>query len=140
MEERQTSVGLTEGGIVRETTQTRGIGIEATQWQPGQSGNPSGRPKKLHITDAIRLELEQPGPDGMTNDAAIARKLVEMARGGNLEAIREIADRTEGKARQRTELSGPEGAALPFEIPETREALERRISELLGEHQPTPES
>ncbi len=111
----------------------RGTGNEATRWKPGQSGNLSGRPKKLHITDALRAELDMEGPDGVANDAAIARKLVEMARDGNLEAIREIADRTEGKARQRIEQSGPDGGPLPFEIPETREALERRIHELLGE-------
>ncbi len=111
----------------------RGTGNEATRWKPGQSGNPSGRPKKLHITDALRAELERTGPDGVPNDTAIARVLVEIARAGNLEAIREIADRTEGKARQRIEQSGPDGGPLPFEIPETREALERRIRELLGE-------
>ncbi len=74
-----------------------------TRWKPGQSGNPSGRPKKLPITDVLREQLEQLGEDGLANEVAIARKLVEMARQGDLGAIREIADRTEGKARPRVE-------------------------------------
>lgn len=74
-----------------------------TRWKPGQSGNPSGRPRKLPITDVLREELEHLGEDGVANEVAIARKLVQMARQGDLGAIREIADRTEGKARPRVE-------------------------------------
>lgn len=91
-------------------------GSESTRWKPGQSGNPSGRPKKLHITDAIRAELERKGPDGVPNDEAIARALVEMARAGNMDAIREIADRTEGKARQRIESAIEAGGGMPVSL------------------------
>ncbi len=118
----------------------RGAGNEATRWKPGQSGNPSGRPKKLHISDALRAELEAEGPDGVANDSAIARKLVDMARHGNLEAIREIADRTEGKARQRIEQSGAHEWPLPLEIPLTTEAIELRIREILAKYEPIPKS
>src|SRR5690242_16072128 len=31
-------------------------------WQPGQSGNPSGRPKDKIMTDALRMELMNPSP------------------------------------------------------------------------------
>jgi hypothetical protein len=75
----------------------------SSRWKPGQSGNPSGRPKKLPITDVLRQELEELGEDGVANDVAIARKLIELARQGDLAAIREVTDRTEGKARQRIE-------------------------------------
>jgi len=102
-------------------------------FQPGQSGNPGGRPKKMHLTDALREELEDKGSDGVANDVAIARKLVKMARAGNMDAIKEIGDRTEGKPRQRIEASGPEGGPLPFDIPDNRTDLERRIAELLRE-------
>lgn len=97
----------------------------------GVSGNPSGRPKKLPITDALREELAKRGNHNVRNDIAIARILVKMAIAGDAAAIREIADRVEGKARQRTEISGPDGAAIPFDLPDTREGLERRIAELL---------
>jgi Family of unknown function (DUF5681) len=84
-----------------------------TRWKPGQSGNRSGRPKKLPITDVLREELEHIGADGVAHDVAIARKLVEMARQGDLGAIREIADRTEGKARHRVEQEPSEGDGAP---------------------------
>lgn len=46
-------------------------------------------------------------------------------------ALIEVMDRVEGKARQRTELSGPDGGAMQLEIPADRENLERRIQELM---------
>lgn len=105
---------------------------KGTPWQKGQSGNPNGRPKKLPITDALREELAKRGKFNIPNDIAIARKLISMAIDGNLDAISEIADRAEGKAKQRSEVSGPDGGPIPFDIPDTREALELRIAELLG--------
>ena len=99
---------------------------------PGKSGNPAGRPKKLPITEAIRQELEKKGRFNVANDVAIARKLIALALDGDLEAIREIADRAEGKSRQRNEVSGPEGGPIQFEAPGTREELERRFAELLN--------
>lgn len=111
--------------------------LKPTQWQPGQSGNKNGRPKKLPITDALRELLEQtaPGTKGMTRDKQLALVLFSMATGrGNkkLEALREILDRVEGKAVQRTEVSGPDGGAVQFETPGSREEAERRIQELMA--------
>ena len=44
----------------------------------------------------------------------------------------EVIDRVEGKAKQRNELSGPEGGAIAIEVPSTREELIRRIHELMA--------
>jgi hypothetical protein len=33
--------------------------MEANKWQPGQSGNPGGRPKKTPITDELRALMEE---------------------------------------------------------------------------------
>lgn len=102
-------------------------------FQPGQSGNPNGRPKKLPLTDVIREKLEAMKADGKVSNAeAIADKLIEMALGGSLEAMKELADRAEGKPKQRNELSGPDGGPIPLEVPGTRNEIERRIAELIS--------
>lgn len=70
-------------------------------FQPGQSGNPKGRPKCLTLSEAMRNELAklQPGTE-QTYAEIIAAKLVHHAAMGSVMAAKEIADRTEGKPRQ----------------------------------------
>jgi len=62
-----------------------------------------GRPigsvnRQKPFADALRLEI------GAGNDPrrlrAIARKLIEMAEGGDLQAIKEVGDRLDGKCAQ----------------------------------------
>src|SRR5882724_5696998 len=86
--------------------------LVAYAYKPGQSGNPSGRPKKKPITDEydealrvglpdeIRLQLGL--PRGATMASAIARRMVIRAVDSRdaVNAAREIADRVEGKAAQ----------------------------------------
>lgn len=43
---------------------------------------------------------------------AIADKLVEMAESGDIQAIKEIGDRLDGKAIATTEVSGPNGGPI----------------------------
>lgn len=45
----------------------------------------------------------------------IADKLLAMAEDGDIQAMREIGDRLDGKPKQQTELSGPEGGAIPMQ-------------------------
>jgi hypothetical protein len=49
---------------------------------------------------------------GVSYNDAIARVVVEMAASGNLEAIKFVTDRVEGRAIQAVELSGPDGMPL----------------------------
>lgn len=100
-------------------------------WPKGVSGNPGGRPKTLPVADAIKAELAKK-KGKVENAQLIAKKLVELAIAGDLEAIKILADRAEGKPMQRGEFSGPEGGPIPLEIPQTREELERRVGELLN--------
>jgi len=73
-------------------------------WKPGQSGNPAGRPPVARsFADLLRAELALEKA-GQTNRAAIAAKAVQMARAGNLEAMKWVADRTDGKVPERLEL------------------------------------
>lgn len=67
-------------------------------WQPGQSGNPSGRPKKKLITEMYEEILNDP-----EHIAAIKAATVKALKAGNMAMVlqlREMADRTEGKVTQ----------------------------------------
>lgn len=75
------------------------------RWKKGcPSPNPGGRPKTAHISEALRRALERGEAE------QLASVLLALARGkkrGNtvqIAALREIADRTEGKARQTVEV------------------------------------
>lgn len=84
-------------------------------FQKGTSGNPRGRPKKgAALTEYIRAQLEQPYREGerRTNKQRIAEVVVAQAAKGNLMALQFIVERTEGKAPQRIEHSGPEGGPM----------------------------
>jgi hypothetical protein len=87
------------------------------QFQPGQSGNPGGKPK-IHQTlsmECARL-LAQPAPaealaalrlpPGSTFAEAIAVAMCMQAVCGNVAAAREITDRTEGRVPASVSLEG----------------------------------
>ncbi len=76
------------------------------RFKPGASGNPKGRPKLTLLSEAIRAQLAVTAPDDdeKTYAEVIAEKLCQEAAAGNVAAAREIADRTEGKARQQVDV------------------------------------
>ncbi len=76
------------------------------QFPPGVSGNPSGRPKLTKLTEALREQLAEINPDAPEETVAeqIARALISEAKTGNVQAVREIADRTEGRPKQAIDL------------------------------------
>jgi hypothetical protein len=80
----------------------------ATQWKPGQSGNPAGRPKSLTLSEAYRRELAKVDPhDALKRTFAevLAEKMIKRAKTGDVPALKEIADRVEGKAKQTITLT-----------------------------------
>lgn len=83
-------------------------------FKPGQSGNPKGRGlKEKWATEAIRMALKEDDPvTGKKNLRAVAEKLVSEAKDGNVQAMKEIFDRLEGKPAQSMELSGNPDAPL----------------------------
>ncbi len=98
----QSSTGALSG-TEAQGTQT-GIAVSqstrpAHWWQPGQSGNPGGRPKTKRITDAIVAILEEDGADGLVRDAVDAAKASKKPQ-DKLEMVAWMADRTEGKPVQ----------------------------------------
>jgi hypothetical protein len=103
-----------------ERTRPRGKPFEKGNvyaWKPGASGNPSGRPKLHLLSEAYRSRLAQVDPDDAqerTYAEVIAEHLCKvaagLAKGNSTRAAHEIADRTEGKARQAVYLD-PVGEA-----------------------------
>jgi hypothetical protein len=75
------------------------------------SGNPGGRPKIRLLSEAFRRELAAVDPDdpeGRTNAEMIAARTIALAKSGEtgaIAAVKELADRTEGKAKQNVDLS-----------------------------------
>jgi hypothetical protein len=72
-------------------------------FQPGQSGNPGGRPKERPVRNALKAIIEGDAkaiakiPADL---AAIARTLIAKAKDGDMPAWKEFADRYEGKVPQ----------------------------------------
>lgn len=59
----------------------------------------SGRRQEKPFRDALRMELAAVGDDSKAL-RMIAQKLIEKASEGDLQAIKELADRTDGKVPQ----------------------------------------
>ena len=95
---------------------------EETQFEPGKSGNPQGSPKGVPNA-ATRykrfLQLVQPGKNPVTGEQeefTVAELMdlrqIKKALDGDLNAYKEILDRLEGKAKQQTEHTGPDGGPI----------------------------
>ena len=78
-------------------------------FEPGVSGNPGGRPKDKPFRDALMLAIrdDEEAPDRLkTKLDRIVSALVTKAIAGDTQAIKEIADRCEGKVPQQQILNG----------------------------------
>lgn len=66
-------------------------------FENGKSGDPEGRPKKDQAMAEALLTVLNKTHDGKQNKRAVAEKGVEMARGGNLGAMKLLFERADGK-------------------------------------------
>src|SRR6195256_3290904 len=76
------------------------LGVWNQMWKPGQSGNPSGRPREKAFADMLRLALKDTDKDGKLKLRKIAEKLIECAINGEAWAIQQIGDRLDGRPQQ----------------------------------------
>jgi hypothetical protein len=112
---------------------------------PGHGGGP-GNPhaQKVHRLRAALLNAVTPA-----DIEEIVRKLIAMAKQGEIAAIKELLDRTLGKPVAAVELSGADGEPLLqlgrlqeailqalAEFPEARVAIARRLRELVDDRSP----
>lgn len=75
-------------------------------WKKGQSGNPLGRPTEKVFADAIRMVLAEDCPKtGKRKLRRLAEKLNEQAIEGEGWAMRQIADRLDGKPARESTLT-----------------------------------
>ena len=71
-------------------------------FQPGQSGNPSGRPKSRPFKEALDRVLKEEAKGENESGALdeVVRALYTKAKTGDVAAIKEIAERYDGKVAQ----------------------------------------
>ena len=82
---------------------------EDTQFKPGESGNPTGRPPgSISLVAILKRQLEKIDPlyDKSTAEALIEQYLQKAMEEGDGQAIRDMMDRTDGKPTNRHEIEG----------------------------------
>jgi len=99
-------------------------GIE-TRFKPGESGNPSGRPRGLAAIARKQLEEVAAGGD-QTRGELLVRKLIDLALAGNVQAIRLVLDR-EWPAPNRHEIAGTDGDSIRVEVEKAARELDRML-------------
>jgi hypothetical protein len=91
------------------------LGI-STQFQPGRSGNPGGRPKARTLAEMLAAVGDQVEKEsGKTYFQLAAEALVSRASDDDVQAFREFADRIDGRATQSVELSGVNGQPIAID-------------------------
>jgi hypothetical protein len=79
---------------------------------PAPLGNQNASKGRM-FADAINRALELPGRhERLKRLEAIADKLVTLAEDGDIQAIREVADRLDGKPKQAVEHAGEGGGSI----------------------------
>jgi hypothetical protein len=108
----------------KENTDARARSIANLKpFKPGQSGNPQGRPKSITLSEAYRKQLamvDESDPQKRSFAEVLAETMIKRAKTGDVPALKEIADRVEGKAKQTITLTT-----------ERREQMERAIDRMV---------
>lgn len=96
----------------------------------GQSGNVNGGASQREWRNAIRMALSAKG-DWRLNLRKVADVLIDSAMEGDLQAIKEIGDRLDGKPTQ--SIAGDEERP-PIKIHHTKEEADTILSEFFKTH------
>ena len=100
-------------------------------FRPGESGNPSGRPRSQVLSEACQQALAMVMPDDpqeRTYADIIAEKMCELAASGDTRAASFLADRAEGRPKQATDspttISLENARALLYQLREQQMGIE----------------
>jgi HEAT repeat protein len=89
-------------------------------WQPGQSGNPAGKPKRLAIVRDLAREHTEKCIE------KLAECLEDKDRSIRIQAAKVLLERGWGRPEQAIHLSGADGGAL-FPVETAREMLAKLL-------------
>ena len=107
----------------KQSSYNRIDNLKGKGWKPGESGNPNGRPKKgeawadvaNELLNSKEIDITMKMADGkvkrlsLESDKsfrhAVIVGMIKEAMNGNVQAARELADRTEGKSKERREVT-----------------------------------
>lgn len=96
--------------LFRQTTgkmgQRGGKISPATEFKPGQSGNPKGRPRKLPDLDKLLASVLGHEDEDKSEAKAILEALAKKAKKGDTRAAEILLDRGYGKAKQPMSTDG----------------------------------
>ena len=68
--------------------------------------NRKGRPKKgTALTDILNLKLDEKSESGIMRREIVAEKLITLAEGGDVVALKYIFDRTDGRPKESIDLT-----------------------------------
>jgi hypothetical protein len=110
MESQKSDAAMQADPGVQASPAVQPIGVRGRPFEPGQSGNPSGRPKgaRNKATVAVEALLE--------NEAeALTRKVIDLALGGNMPALRLCFERLLPPRRDR---------GVAFDLPKIESAAD----------------
>lgn len=85
---------------------------KATQFKPGQSGNPGGRPKRKPFLEEIEKWIAA-HPEDITK---AVKQAFQKAKDGDLPYLRELMDRVDGTVKQQVEHTGDDGGPIEHTI------------------------
>ena len=89
------------------------LGFTAMPFKTGESGNPGGRSSERPWREALRSALHVVDPIKKKNKLGVlADTLVELALGGDIAAIREIAQRIDGMPQQQIDMNPGDDISL----------------------------
>ncbi len=95
---------------------------ELTQFKPGQSGNPGGRPKEVSIMAEVYKILREPAHEGakVQKKHMVAATLVNLALAGDMNAVKLIVAYADGQPVAKVEVD----ADIQVTVQAIRRALE----------------